>query len=217
MAEYLIKDASLTSIADKIRVLSGTTGTMSLDTMKTHVDDANNEVNIQTDLLAQVTTALEGDAAGSYLAPIVDALTDKGIEVPSGMNVDGLAALIAAIEAGGGGVSTGTITPSNYTQSITIGAAIPEGDFVFVILAESALKTNSKVYIRYTYLIEVNGVLSGVSGGGSNYVTNIPNGSVFKVTVDRNTNTISYDSAISSDAEYFDGGITFRWFIGGLV
>ena len=47
------------------------------------------------------------------------ALTEKGVTVPEGTKVDGLAALIAAIEAGGGGdFLYGTITPTETTPYI---------------------------------------------------------------------------------------------------
>ena len=64
MAEMLIQSESLTSIADKIRVLNGTTGNMGLEAMKTNLGEANDEVSTQTDLIAQIASALEGKAAG---------------------------------------------------------------------------------------------------------------------------------------------------------
>ena len=64
MAEYLVQSESLTALADEIRTLSGTTGTMGLDDMKTHIGEANDEVDSQVELLAQAVAALEGKAAG---------------------------------------------------------------------------------------------------------------------------------------------------------
>lgn len=58
-------NSKMTAIADEIRTLSGTTGTMGLDAMASNVSTANDEVNSQTDLIAQITTALEGKAGGS--------------------------------------------------------------------------------------------------------------------------------------------------------
>lgn len=62
---FLIQEFSLTSIADKIRVLSGTTDNMSLDTMKTHIDDANNTISSQSDTIAEITEVLNNIGAGN--------------------------------------------------------------------------------------------------------------------------------------------------------
>ena len=53
----------MTALADEIRELSGTTTAKSVATMISDVDAANTEINEQTDLIAQITTALEGKAA----------------------------------------------------------------------------------------------------------------------------------------------------------
>lgn len=50
----------MTAIADEIRELSGTTNKMGLDTMATHVGDANTEISSEAELIAQIATALEG-------------------------------------------------------------------------------------------------------------------------------------------------------------
>lgn len=65
MAEYLIQGETLTAIADEVRELSGTTDAMGVDAMTTHVSDANAEITSQTDLVAQIKTALEGKASDS--------------------------------------------------------------------------------------------------------------------------------------------------------
>lgn len=56
-------NSKMTALADEIRTLSGTTDAMGLDAMKTHVSEANDEVNNQVELLAQVVVALDGKAA----------------------------------------------------------------------------------------------------------------------------------------------------------
>jgi hypothetical protein len=58
MAEYLIQSEDLTSIADKIRVLSGTEDDMSLGTMETKLDEANVDVNTEADLISQIMVVL---------------------------------------------------------------------------------------------------------------------------------------------------------------
>jgi hypothetical protein len=50
----------LTNLADEIRVLAGTTEPLGLTEMATNVNDANDEVADQTDLIAQLASALQG-------------------------------------------------------------------------------------------------------------------------------------------------------------
>lgn len=54
----------MTALADEIRTLSGTTGTMGLDAMATNVNQANTEVSEQSTLIEQIAAALEGKVAG---------------------------------------------------------------------------------------------------------------------------------------------------------
>lgn len=56
-------NTKMTAIADEIRTLSGTTGTMGLDAMATNVNSANTKVDSQSDLLAQIVAALEAKGA----------------------------------------------------------------------------------------------------------------------------------------------------------
>lgn len=66
--EYLIQGDTLTNIADKIRVLSGTEGALKLDDMAVTLETSNtnldNELNTQSGLIDQIQTALEGKASG---------------------------------------------------------------------------------------------------------------------------------------------------------
>lgn len=64
MDEYIVKGESLTAIADKIRVLSGVSGGMGLDDMANEVGNANDDVDTEASLIAQIATALEGKSAG---------------------------------------------------------------------------------------------------------------------------------------------------------
>ena len=97
MSEYLIQGETLTSLADEIRVLSGSEGTMGLDAMKSNVNTAN-----------------------SAVSAALSALVDKGVDVPDGSNVSGLAELIGMIEAGGAKIASGTFVPNEDIRSFSI-------------------------------------------------------------------------------------------------
>ena len=57
-------NSKMTAIADEIRELSGTTAPMGLDAMASNLNTANGNVSTEADLIAQITTALEGKAGG---------------------------------------------------------------------------------------------------------------------------------------------------------
>ena len=80
MAEMLIQSESLTSIADGIRVLSGTEDAMGLDAMATHVNTANSNVSTESDLIAQIQTALQGKASGGGESANVATCTVRLVE-----------------------------------------------------------------------------------------------------------------------------------------
>ena len=60
-------DSKMTAIADEIRVLSGTTDSMGLDLMASHIGDANDNIDIESDLILQITDALNNKAGGTSL------------------------------------------------------------------------------------------------------------------------------------------------------
>ena len=64
MSKYFIQGESVEAIADEVRELSGTTDLMGLTAIKSHVEEANSEINSQAELLGQIITALDGKAAG---------------------------------------------------------------------------------------------------------------------------------------------------------
>ena len=64
MAEMLVQSENLVAIADKIRVLSGTEGGMTIAQMDSNLGEANTDVATEADLIEQIASVLEGKAGG---------------------------------------------------------------------------------------------------------------------------------------------------------
>lgn len=67
MADYKVVDAEkldadLTGMADEVRTLADTDSKMSIETMTDNIADANEKVDSQTEIIAQIKTALQGKA-----------------------------------------------------------------------------------------------------------------------------------------------------------
>lgn len=65
MAEYLIQDTSLTSIASQIRTLIGTSSAMTPANMSSNIQQANNEVGTQENLISQIKSILYNAVASN--------------------------------------------------------------------------------------------------------------------------------------------------------
>ena len=60
-------NSKMTTLADEVRELSGTTTTKSIDTMTSDINEANTEISSQMNLINQIATALEGKASGGEI------------------------------------------------------------------------------------------------------------------------------------------------------
>ena len=85
MAElYKIKNETLTSMADKIRVLSGTEGTITTTQMDSKLDEANTEVASQAELIEQIIAALN-EKFGSGASIITFTIEGTNYQAEEGM------------------------------------------------------------------------------------------------------------------------------------
>lgn len=57
-------NSKMTALADQVRTLSGGTGVLGIDAMTNAVKGGNDEIGSQTDIIAQISAALDGKAAG---------------------------------------------------------------------------------------------------------------------------------------------------------
>ena len=74
--------------------------------------------------VSAITPSIVGNLnASSFAASIVAAVEGKGVTVPDGTLLDGMAALIDSIEAGGGGINLG-----DYFTNITVASITPAED-----------------------------------------------------------------------------------------
>ena len=141
-------------------------------------------------------------------AAIKTAVEGKGVTVPAGTLLDGMAALIESIEAGGGGsgnFATGTFTTTDdITSNIVINHNLGvKPKFIIVLCTRSGTYSNSAnnwlaFYYLYQYSSKQYGYkyqspTEGYAGYGSDYISNSENGNTgawYKVNVDKTTFTL---------------------------
>ena len=150
-------------------------------------------------------------------AAIKTAIEGKGVTVPDGTLIDGMAALIAAIEAGGGGgcgknidwrgfpVLTGTFTPSEDISSDYV-ISMQEGERLHYKTMDSSGATWKPMFLLFPDTQYVNSENKG-------YIQNIGNfpNTGEKNNSPNNTGTIfAYTSGSSVDTTYVKGvyGVT---------
>ena len=104
-------------------------------------------------------------------AAIQTAIEGKGVTVPDGTLLDGMAALIESIEAGGGGevnVSTGSFTPVETTKTLTIQhnlGKIPKAVFLWVTERTAWGSDSYSVLFAYAYELSAGGIPTVISTG----------------------------------------------------
>jgi hypothetical protein len=154
------------------------------------------------------------------LKTVADAIRAKAGTSGSLSFPAGFAEAIAAIEAGGGGASAwGTVTPSSYANSITVGVEIPSDNFYFAVAAVSTTTETSSSYILCGYFVIENGVTRGVMMGMDKKigaVVNSPQIGSIHIVLDRDSNKITFDTRGGTVTSYLKGGVSYAWFMGGV-
>ena len=133
--DMFIKNTTLISLADKIRVLSGSEDTMTPVVMASNVDEANTEVDTQADLIAQIFAVLE-EKFTNKISFSIDGVVYQAKEgmtwgewASSAYNTgnfvvsgDTLAGIFGNIFLGASKVSLSDVIISNYHYIETVGS-----------------------------------------------------------------------------------------------
>lgn len=207
--EYIIKGESLTALADEIRELSGTTGYMGVSAMTTHVSEANTNISTESDLIAQIQTALEGKAADTPVLQsktVTPSTTEQTITADSGY--DGLSSVVVNGDA--------NLLPENIVSGKIIfgvaGTAESGGGSITVTVINNA-------YTNINYYSE-SGTLSSVPSSTTQTITALGGVLYHGATARFATCTSDYVmSTIGGDYLYIiysnDGTIRFTYSSGG--
>ena len=166
--------------------------------------------------VSAITPSIVGNLdASSFAAPIVAAIEGKGVTVPDGTLLDGMAALIESIEAGGGSgglpapftaIKTGTFTLASlvycYKYPITHGLGIAPTLFA-VYNDVNVISSGSIAFVIYLAHSNTNTKMVGAMANSKNTVYGTIDASRF--VVDENTFTFN------DSKNYFGANRQFMW------
>lgn len=155
-------------------------------------------MSIQTEL-ARLTNAK---------AAIKAAIEGKGVTVPDGTLLDGMAALIEGIEAGGGGgnIVAGSFTPTSDIKTYTVNHNFNTTDIFYVVFMSANKNYVSRGVVHSSY----------TAGGKSWQVFNRSDSYYSDVFGTTNNPTITKESVNLTGFFYnsvFIGGSTYTYFI----
>ena len=93
-------------------------------------------------------------------AAVKAAIEGKGVTVPDGVLLDGMAPLIESIEAGGGAMYTGSITPSQTMEALhTVGhhlGVVPNFAAMYALDDDTSVKDRMYLKARVAFCSDVN-------------------------------------------------------------
>ena len=153
-------------------------------------------------------------------AAIKAAIEGKGVTVPDGTLLDGMAALIESIEAGGGAkIATGSFTPTAACNYYEITHNLGEKPTLAICLCAEIIKSSFDVlYDDSTQrIVRFNGggYLSGTSSAVSSIInqttpseSTITNSGMYNAT----ENTIKAGNELMS-SKYFLAGVKYIWIV----
>ena len=169
-------------------------------------------------------------------AAIKAAIEGKGVTVPNGTLLDGMAALIESIEAGGGGGGQKIITGEFTLDTAACGVLvehnlgdIPNFAYYFAMLAPST-SNQYGTYVTRFFCVYLDGkhysysVSGGMSNKATKYVSTIKgiaptimeadSGGAYVAANSANDKTIIIGGNPSSTYGYFKNAVTYKWGVG---
>lgn len=187
-------NSKMTAIADEIRELSGTTGTIGLDAMATKLDDVNDEVASQAELIEQIVSALDGKAGGGEdVTTEINAYTTKLASLKSAVN-ELKTELQGKASGGSGGAELKTCTLTITTDSYMKIYGVCATTFVNGTVSSVSLSSNHGVALATPYVIE----------------NVLVNSAVFVQSLTYSMIGITTNGVSTTGAFYADGILTFK-------
>lgn len=150
-------------------------------------------------------------------AAIQAAIEGKGVTVPDGTLLDGMASLIEAIEAGGGAqIAYGTFTPTedtyNYTVNHNLGV-FP--DYIAVWSSDASTPSTSKGVLSIGTIAKINGYGQWFLRYRDSYYYYFAKSNTIGGNYSRlpfyNVNETKFEVFVSTLMNYASAGVTYAW------
>lgn len=172
--------------------------------------------------VSAITPSIVGNLdASSFAASIVAAVEGKGVTVPDGTLLDGMAALIESIEAGGGAkIATGSFTPTADCNYYEITHNLGEKPTLAICLCTEIIRATFEVLYddstqRIARFCDSSGYLSGLAQPDSSIInqtspsgSKVSNSGMYNAT----ENTIKAGNELLS-SNYFVTGAQYIWIV----
>lgn len=191
----------MTAIANRIRTLLGVSSSMGLDSMATHLDAAQAEVDTQGDLISQIAAVLARKAAGIVPAGEIK-ITENGthdVTTYASAVVD-----VQSLPAGISKLSICTFTPKSDVAAVYIAHGLGERPNFYFFFTLSGVGDGKAMWSKFG-LRQKRDRFSETAAGQHVIVYNDSGGSPTSVTK-------SYaDSDVTAETIYHATGNTYTW------
>lgn len=206
MAEYIVQSESLTAIADKIRVLSGTEDAMSLDGMSSNLEAEKVNVESAFTAVGNKGGVIPESKISGNLVNAINSIP-KDAELPELTNEGSASDLLSGKQLidGDGNVVTGTI-PTKTASNLTASGAtvtVPSGYYASNVTKSVATATQATPSIS----VNSNGLIIATATQTAGYVSAGTKSAAHQLAFQpAKTITPSTASQIAVSSGYYTGG-----------